>query len=370
MKPVAACLFFFLLLHGLFAQDALSIDLNNSHFKPGDTLRATCYRISKNDAPATLNLYLEHFKTKKTWKFRYPIVNNIVSFQVILGNGLPKGSYTAKFSLQDHVLALQGKITSKKNALRAITMMMQLGTDDPILTMLETTEDGNFKTGNLLFEGTAKFMFYSINKKTRLRSIQLNNYLDSAFIPATTLSQIIQIGDSLIAKDTASGKALAVNKFDTIGIMLDTVTLVTKEKSDIQKYDKAVTTGLFKTTGRLIDAANDPDLLKSTSVFNYLSRKLTGIQFEPFEGIYIITRRNALLNIYVDEQSAGLYDINSLSITNIAMIKIFDPFEGPGLTGGGGTIAIYTKSGNFVPGTAVSNVFFAEGYSPISTVWK
>ena len=54
---------------------------------------------------------------------------------------------------------------------------------------------------------------------------------------------------------------------------------------------------------------------------------------------------------------------------DVAMIKIFDPLEGPN-SSGGGAIAIYTKRGSYAQNSNRKNNFPIRGYNDVETVWK
>jgi hypothetical protein len=356
--------------HGIKAQDSLLVVLNKKQFKQGDTLIADCFRKSDKTSPATLNLWIENIETKRIWKFRYPLLNGTISLDLKISDSLPAGRYAVNFILQPQFFTLLGKISKYKKDTKGITMLMLSKNREDYYATVMPDEEGNFTTGKLVFEDTAKFIFYPANKKIKDLFIDISNYLDSSYVPAGAHTEIIGIGDSLPVKNISGTYVFNEKDFDTSSPMLPNITVTSPDKKEVEKFDKTVTTGLFKEDARIFDGMNDPELAQSMDLFSYLSRKVTGLQIIPYgNGFYTITRRRAPVDIFIDEFNVNLYDMPYISTADIAMIKVFEPHTGPGYSGGG-TIAIYTKSGHYRPNPNRRNIFLARGFSPAYTVWQ
>ncbi len=358
------------LINGITAQDSLSVVLNRNQFKQGDTLTIDCFRKSNTTSTATLNLWIQHIETNRIWKFRYPLLNGTISLDLKITDSLPCGRYAINFILQPHFFSLLGKINHYKKDTRGLTMLMLSKNKEDYYAAVMPDDEGNFTTGKLVFEDTAKFIFYPANKRTKDLFIDISTYLDSSYIPAGAHTEIIRIGDSLPATTITGTYHFNEKNFDTTSPMLPNVTVTGMEKKEVEKFNKAVTTGLFKGDAKIFDGINDPELEQSVDVFTYLSRKVTGMQITPYgNGFFTITRRRAPVDIFIDEFNVNQFDLLFISPADVAMIKVFEPHTGPGYSGGG-TIAIYTKSKNYKPNPKRRNIFLAKGFSPAYTVWQ
>jgi len=122
-------------------------------------------------------------------------------------------------------------------------------------------------------------------------------------------------------------------------------------KTKAQQLNEKYCTGLFNTPeGTYFDMLNDKEALSSKGYLNildWLEGRVAGLQV-------LVTRnneripyiRNSRAGIYVDEVLVSPDLLNSLSVNDIAMIKIIKaPFAGP-LNSPGGVIAIYTTRGD------------------------
>ena len=107
--------------------------------------------------------------------------------------------------------------------------------------------------------------------------------------------------------------------------------------------------GLFSTTdGTYFDLENDNNTTSATgylNVLDWLQGRVAGLQIYSYYNLRIPVIRNSVASLFVDEMRVDANFLNSLPITDIAMIKIIKtPFLG-NWGGAGGAIAIYTKSG-------------------------
>ena len=117
-----------------------------------------------------------------------------------------------------------------------------------------------------------------------------------------------------------------------------------REKSIEQKLNDEYCTGLFQSTdGQILDVASS---LSSNAYFNildWIQGRVAGVQiYKSRTGLSIPVIRGTVAGVYVDEMPVSLSYLNSLPVSDIAMIKIIKtPFMG-GFYGSGGAIAIYT----------------------------
>ena len=116
--------------------------------------------------------------------------------------------------------------------------------------------------------------------------------------------------------------------------------------SSQEKLNNDYCSGLFKTSdGTIIDLVNDNETAKSYSnILEWLQGRVAGLQiYHTHYGTPVPFIRNTRAGVFVDEIPVDAGFLNSLPVTDIAMIKIIKgPFAGAVGNGGGGTIAIYT----------------------------
>src|SRR6185503_9749583 len=118
-----------------------------------------------------------------------------------------------------------------------------------------------------------------------------------------------------------------------------------KSRSEI--LNDEYTSGLFKTAhGTIFDMENE-NAQAYFNILDWLEGRVAGLQvFVSRNGARIPVIRGSVATIFVDEMRMDASFLNSISTSDIAMIKVIKgPFAGAVGNGGGGTIAIYTFKG-------------------------
>lgn len=132
--------------------------------------------------------------------------------------------------------------------------------------------------------------------------------------------------------------------------VLETVTVQAKTRKTVDVMDDKYTSGLFSGGDAYqFDLLDDPTAVGAISIFNYLQGKVAGLQI-TIGSPPSLQWRGGTPQIYLDEAPVDADVISSLSITDVAYVKVLrPPFFGG--TGGGssGAIAIYTRKGNDRP---------------------
>jgi hypothetical protein len=123
-----------------------------------------------------------------------------------------------------------------------------------------------------------------------------------------------------------------------------------KEKSLEQRLDERYTSGLFAGgDAKTFDLMNDITASAMQDIFMYLQGKVAGLQITPGQGpggTASLSWRGGQPNLYLNEMQVDAQQLQTVSVTDIAMVKVFRPGSGVGFGGGaGGTIAVYTKKG-------------------------
>jgi hypothetical protein len=118
-------------------------------------------------------------------------------------------------------------------------------------------------------------------------------------------------------------------------------------KSAEEKLNEQYCSGLFKTTdGTYFDMLDDKNSTSASAYLNildWLQGRVAGLQiYRTRYNTLLPFIRNSRAGVYVDELYRDADYLNSLPVTDIAMIKIIKgPFAG-GFNSPGGVIAIYT----------------------------
>ncbi len=161
---------------------------------------------------------------------------------------------------------------------------------------------------------------------------------------------------------------------------LENVTVRSRGKSPVQLMDEKYASGLFSGgDGYQFDLLNDPFSTSAGNIFNYLQGKVAGLQINTGGATPSLQWRGGAPQLYLDEVAADISFISSLSVNDVAYIKVFRPPFMGGFNGANGAIAIYTRRGNDVksePGKGLSNnkIFgytqIKEFYSPNHASFK
>ncbi|TCJ13577.1 hypothetical protein EPD60_12325 [Flaviaesturariibacter flavus] len=120
-------------------------------------------------------------------------------------------------------------------------------------------------------------------------------------------------------------------------------------QSRIEALEKTYKMALFRgVDGDLFDMESDPAARGAqayTNILGWLPGRVAGLQVYYYRGIPYPYIRGYLANLYLDELRVDAATINSIPVSDIALVKVM---KGPVVIAGGspgGTIAIYTKRG-------------------------
>ena len=160
--------------------------------------------------------------------------------------------------------------------------------------------------------------------------------------------------------------------------LLKEITLQTKAKKQVDEYIAKNVSGLFGGgDARTLDLLSSDEALSYPDLFTYLVFKFPGLtqKINSLTGQPFLTYRNETVDIYVDEFLDTDFNISSVSIQDIAMVRFYgQSFRmGGGISddGFGGSIAIYTKKPEDKKRNKLGNyTFYVKGYSPRYIEWK
>lgn len=111
-----------------------------------------------------------------------------------------------------------------------------------------------------------------------------------------------------------------------------------------QKLNEQYCDGLFKSAdGTILDLETSPAAGAYLNILEWLDGRVAGLKvYKTRYNVYIPYIRGQVANIFVDEQQVTTSYLNSLPVSDIAMIKVIRSSFLGGSNPGGGAIAIYT----------------------------
>jgi hypothetical protein len=279
-------------------------------------------------------------------------------------------------------LSLSGKIygalPSQLRDAGSIVIIMRKEKHDNKMVVVPIEPDGTFTDPSLILFDTTS-IFYQLPKSKGLgdASVQFMENRLPPFSNNIAASGIFnnQMSDTL---GYSRHRLLAEEQNQLAKLfnakVLETVTVQARTKKPVDILDEKYTSGLFSGGDAYqFDLLNDPSAVGSMNIFNYLQGKVAGLQI-TMGSPPSLQWRGGTPQIYLDEMPSDADMISSLSISDVAYVKVLrPPFFGG--TGGGasGAIAIYTRRGNdkpLQPGKGLSNnsvrgyTSMREFYSP------
>ena len=273
---------------------------------------------------------------------------------------------------------VQGVLPGQIGNDASILLMIKQADSDGKMLLVPVESNGTFNDPETIIIDTAQ-IYYAFQKPNELNGASVQ--FMTGRLPAPTLNPSAFIKPfGLFPDTTGSNRQLtlaeeAVSQDEMLKVKtLENVTIKSKGKSTIQLMDDRYASGLFSGgDGYQFDLANDPFSASSMNIFFYLQGKVPGLQINTASQPPTLTWRGGVPQLYIDQTPADPGFVASMSINDVAYIKVFRPPFMGGFNGGNGGIAIYTKRGNDakpVPGKGLPNnkvygyTSIKEFYSP------
>jgi hypothetical protein len=350
-------------------KDSLSVSFKQSVLKPGDTLTMYAELFSKKASLnlATLNCIIRN-ENGFEQKLRWPLVNKSAYVQLVIDSQLAKGVYKFIFSVAADFFKINGHIKGKEN-IKDLRVVLIDNKRTVNIDVVPVDEGNRFLFKNYLFESTATVIFSrNSNKQGRPLDIFIETPVDSVFTPVTALAKHI-----LIAKDLRPSfqQDAVLLEEDTSGFnkmkYLSEIIVVSRKSKTTEMYDEKYANGIFQGgEGRIYDVINDP-AATSSDVLEYLQSKVPNLFIKyNNNGEATVVIRSMRVQFYVDEALLDVDLVRSISMADIAIIKVLPPPFIGNPAGNGAAIAIYTRKGDdIVVNTNTGKYTFRVlGYSP------
>ena len=159
------------------------------------------------------------------------------------------------------------------------------------------------------------------------------------------------------------------------GHELQSVTVKTRVKRKEDILDEKYATGLFAGgDNKRFDITDEPTAQALQDVFTYLQGRVAGLIISNTGANVSLLWRGSTPDLYLDQMKVDASQLKTISMTNVAYVKVFSPpFFGSFGGGGSGAIAVYTRRGGDVksaPGDGLSSqivtgyTFYKEFYQP------
>ena len=292
-----------------------------------------------------------------------------------------------KYAPETDLMKITGKVYGLKNISTSNDLLlniMVLNKDSSSnMHFVPVNKDGTFEQKGVFFYDTSR-IFYSFNKNPTLTSIaqiQFENGLlrqvaksvvyDDMNKPFVWTDSISRAKMNYFLSQQEDWKRRSSYK------TLQEVIVKSKVKSRDQILEEKYATGLFSGgdayTFNLLD---DKSAMGALDILTYLQGKVPGLMISGQGAQTSLSWRGSTPDLFVNEISSSMDMVRTVSVRDIALIKVFrPPFFGAMGGGSGGAIVIYTrKGGDFSNNSSASKGMantiltgyakFKEFYSP------
>ncbi len=271
------------------------------------------------------------------------------------------GSFpTIRFS-PDQYLSYKGTVSRKKRMENIKDLNLLFKTRDSSMQIVQVHLDsaGSFYLQNAAFIDTVT-VYYQLNSKryaarevdVQFESLNKFHPLSRSFsLPHTAYELVSRSGgDSIPAHIAWSAESYNnVRLVNEKSKMMQEVVIRYNRKSLKQQLDEKLSRGMFSGgDATVFDFVNEEQTSATgyNNILEWLSGRVAGLSVSNVNGVLTPSMRGGTPAIYVDEMYTEPDFLNSLSISDIAMVKVFRGVFMGTMAASEGAIAIYTKRGD------------------------
>ena len=322
--------------NNIFSDLLLSNEIKGKIYNPG-------YYLASDADSVTANLDLimltngwrrfdwEKIKAGITPALKYPKEN---SYMKITGKVLGMKSISTNNPLILNLI-IEGKDSSKS------------------FSFLPVEKDGRFEHKGSFFYDTVR-LYYGFNGKDRLTDITQVQFENGLLRQGP---KTIQYGEKYRPYNWNDSLAkIKMNYFlneqeqlkrRMASATLQEVIVKSRVKNKEQVLEEKYVSGLFSGgDGYSFDIANDLSSMGAQNILSYLQGRVAGLTITGAGGGMNMSWRGSTPDLFVNEMQSTVDQVQSMSINDIAFVKVFrPPFFGSMGGGAGGAIAIYTRKG-------------------------
>jgi len=238
-----------------------------------------------------------------------------------------------------------------------VTLVFKSDDGEPILSQMTTDQNGDIFINNLNFQDSSFVNYFLNSDKKQQENITLkfkpliDNNIEKLNLYQSEYN-LMEVGDTYTLP-TSIAKAVAIAKnneqINREETLIEEVKLI-KRKSDVKKkLSDDIASGMFASMNATVfDFVNENEDVQSyPNIMQWLDGRVIGLTFKYDNyGNLVPYIRESRATIFLDEKAVGIDAINSINVSDIAMVKIF---RVAGLISN--AVAIYTKTGNFLKKT-------------------
>ncbi|TCZ67911.1 hypothetical protein [Flaviaesturariibacter aridisoli] len=221
--------------------------------------------------------------------------------------------------------------------------------------MIPVDRKGGVQTDGLVFYDTAR-LYFSYNDKnipagTGLLQLQNGLYKGVRRIVPDSLWQriVAEPGADVVAANARNRALIRERGISGLkAVELATITVQGRGKTPKDRMEQKYVSGLFAGEAISFDLVNDPLAPNYMSIFQYLQGKIAGLQIDGGTQTNL-SWRGGTPAVYLNEMQTDVQQLQNISMSDIAYVKVFRPGESLAYGAGGGLIAVYTKKGGDRP---------------------
>ncbi|GAB0157631.1 Plug domain-containing protein [Chryseobacterium sp. Alg-005] len=270
---------------------------------------------------------------------------------------LISGSYPAIKYAPESYLTYKGKVSGQPAGSSELNLISKTDQENGTkLYQIPIDPSSNFIFNDLIFEGTMKF-FYQLSGKQKA-SHPVSVYIQPAYAFIPYKSDLPASGFHLVERPSNDPLPIEVSKavetksfYKSLNEKINTIEeirLKGQRKDDKRKLNQQLSSSLFRSNNEeIFDFVNDnKSLVAGGNILQFLEGRVAGFRLQMQNGSYVPMLRGSITPVFLNEMKIDPSQINSISVADVAMIKVIkDYFPGAGPGGGGQAIAIYTRQG-------------------------
>lgn len=264
-----------------------------------------------------------------------------------------------KYPVETDYLRLTGKVYGIESlpatAVPLLNLVIVAKDSSKRFVFVPVEKDGTFEDKSVFFYDTAK-IYYSFNGNSRLTEVtqvQFGNGLlrqeptkiklpDNREYGWTDSLARLKMNEYLAQQEDLKRRMAATTLQEVI------VSARIKTKTNLDNLEQKYASGLFSGgDGYAFDFTDDPFARSALDVLSYLQGKVAGLTISGSGAQTSLTWRGSTPDLFLNEMRSDVNMVQSVSVADIAYVKVFrPPFFGSSGGGGGGAIAIYTRKGS------------------------
>ncbi|MGF6847202.1 hypothetical protein QFZ51_002437 [Chitinophaga sp. W3I9] len=328
--------------------DAVPVDKNSNNiistFLLTSDIKGYIYNPSwyfRNDADSTLK-GLDLVMMTNGWR-RF-------SWEKIVNNEFPEVRFPYEQGLLMKGVATM--LNGRPMPTGKLDMIIRLPIDSSSMFASTPINDkGQFEMANMVFPDTA-YIYYQGNDLVK-KGVDVNVKFDNHFFERPTQIKIPYPLRVPPAVDNNALKQFLANaaegnkvnrSINNKTVYLQEVNVNAKKVKPEETTEKRYASGMFSGgDGYSFDLTKETPI--ALNVFQYLQSKVAGLQITGDYNNPTLSWRGGAPGLYLNEMQSDVSMLSTLSIQDIALIKVFRPPFMGGFGGANGAIAVYTKKG-------------------------